>query len=63
MQAALKTSACEYIDGTEFLRQLNENGIADITQAERADIADAFKGSGVDYVVLVQVEPFVRKEK
>ena len=42
---------------------LNENGIADITQAERADIADVFKGSGVDYVVLVQVEPFVRKEK
>lgn len=63
VQAALKTSACEYIDGTEFLRQLNENGIADITQAERADIADVFKGSGVDYVVLVQVEPFVRKEK
>lgn len=63
VQAALKTSACEYIDGTEFLGQLNENGIADITQAERADIADVFKGSGVDYVVLVQVEPFVRKEK
>ena len=60
VQAALKTSACEYIDGTEFLGQLNENGIADITQA---DIADVFKGSGVDYVVLVQVEPFVRKEK
>lgn len=63
VQAALKTSACEYIDGTEFLGQFNENGIADITQAERADIADVFKGSGVDYVVLVQVEPFVRKEK
>lgn len=63
VQAALKTSACVYIDGTEFLGQLNENGIADITQAERADIADVFKGSGVDYVVLVQVEPFVRKEK
>lgn len=63
VQAALKTSACEYIDGTEFLGQLNENGIADITQAERADIADVFKGSSVDYVVLVQVEPFVRKEK
>lgn len=63
VQAALKTSACEYIDGTEFLGQLNENGIADIIQAERADIADVFKGSGVDYVVLVQVEPFVRKEK
>ena len=67
VQAALKTSACEYIDeyidGTEFFGQLNENGIADITQAERADIADVFKGSGVDYVVLVQVEPFVRKEK
>ena len=63
VQAALKTSDCEYIDGTEFLGQLNENGIADITQAERADIADVFKGSGVDYVVLVQVEPFVRKEK
>lgn len=63
VQAALKTSACEYIDGTEFLGQLNENGIADITQAERADIADVFKGSGVDYVVLVQIEPFVRKEK
>lgn len=63
VQAALKTFACEYIDGTEFLGQLNENGIADITQAERDDIADVFKGSGVDYVVLVQVEPFVRKEK
>ena len=63
VQAALKTSACEYINGTEFLGQLNENGIADITQAERADIADVFKGSGVDYAVLVQVEPFVRKEK
>lgn len=63
VQAALKTSVCEYIDGTEFLGQLNENGIADITQAERADIADVFKGSSVDYVVLVQVEPFVRKEK
>ena len=63
VQAALKTSACEYIDGTEFLWQLNGNGIADITQAERADIADVFKGSGVDYAVLVQVEPFVRKEK
>ena len=63
VHAALKTSACEYIDGTEFLGQFNENGIADITQAERADIADVFKGSGVDYVVLVQVEPFVRKEK
>lgn len=63
VQAAVKTSACEYIEGTEFLGQFNENGIADITQAERADIADVFKGSGVDYAVLVQVEPFVRKEK
>lgn len=54
VQAALKTSACEYIDGTEFLGQLNENGWR---------IADVFKGSGVDYVVLVQIEPFVRKEK
>ena len=61
--ADIDRAVCEYIDGTEFLGQLNENGIADITQAERADIADVFKGSGVDYVVLVQVEPFVRKEK
>ena len=27
VQAALKTSACEYIDGTEFLGQLNENAL------------------------------------
>lgn len=31
--------------------------------AERADIVDAFSGEGIDYIVFLEVQPLVRKEK
>lgn len=42
---------------------MNKVGIVDITTAERADIIDAFEGEDVDYVVFVEVQPFIARDK
>lgn len=51
------------ISGERYIERLNKNGISDIATAERADILEAFKGDNVDYVVYVEIQPFVRKER
>ncbi len=53
----------QYIDGTPYLERLNKIGIVDIATAERADIVGAFLGDDVDYVVFMELEPFIRKDK
>ena len=52
-----------YVDGAPYIAKLNKMGITDMTTAERADIVSAFEGEDVDYVVYVEVQPFVRKER
>lgn len=53
----------EYIDGKPYIEKLNKMGIVDISTAERSDIVDALEGENIDYVVFLEVQPFVRKEK
>lgn len=52
-----------YISGEPYIERLNKLGIVDISTAERADIIDAFTGDDVDYVVFVEVQPFVARDK
>ena len=52
-----------YIDGKPYIEKLNKIGIQDISTAERSDIVDAMEGENIDYVVYVEIQPFVRKEK
>ncbi|MCD8359288.1 MAG: hypothetical protein LUC29_00220 [Acidaminococcaceae bacterium] len=52
-----------YINGDPYIERLNKVGIVDITTAERADIIDAFEGEDVDYVVFVEVQPFIARDK
>ena len=59
----IPSSKYQYIDGTPYLERLNKIGIVDLTTAERADIVEAFSGDDVDYVVFMEIEPFIRKDK
>ena len=52
-----------YINGEPYIEKLNKVGIVDITTAERADIVDAFEGEDVDYVVFIEVQPFIARDK
>lgn len=58
----LNTNTYYYVDGSPYLQYLHQQGIGDITAAERADIIDAFADSGIDYAIFMQLEPFFRKE-
>ncbi len=53
----------EYIDGKIYIEKLNKMGIVDISTAERSDIVDCMEGENIDYIVFLEVQPFVRKEK
>ena len=51
------------VDATTALNDLQSIGINDITMAERADLIDVLSKYNLDYAVMVQVDPFVRKER
>ena len=51
------------VDSTALLNDLQSMGINDITMAERNDIIDVLAKDNLDYAVIVQVDPFVRKER
>lgn len=51
------------IPGQRYVEMLNKIGISDITTAERSDIVEVFKGEDIDYVLYVELQPFVRKER
>lgn len=53
----------QFVDGTPYMKYLAEMGIEDLTTAERADILDAYEGSDIDYVIFLQIEPMMRKDK
>lgn len=51
------------IEGTPYVEKLKKAGIVDIATAEKADIVDAFAGEDVDYVVFLEVQPFIARDK
>lgn len=51
------------IPGQRYVEMLNKIGISDITTAERSDIMGVFQGEDVDYVLYVELQPFVRKQR
>ncbi len=51
------------VDGTACLTELANMGVADLALADRADVIDILKKNQLDYAVLVQVDPFQRKER
>jgi len=51
------------VPGQPYIEKLNKRGIADITTVERADIMDVFKGEDIDYVLYVEIQPFIRKQR
>ncbi|MDO4178573.1 MAG: hypothetical protein Q4D21_05210 [Phascolarctobacterium sp.] len=59
----IKPTEHTLVDATNVLNDLQAMGVNDISLAERADIIDSLKNSGLDYAVIVQVDPFVRKER
>lgn len=52
-----------YIDGKIYLERLQQVGIVDVSTAERADIKDVFDGENIDYVVFLEVQPVMTKDK
>lgn len=63
LQESIDYATYQYIDGAPYIERLSKIGIVDITTAERADIIDAFEGEDIDYVVFLQIDPFIRKDK
>lgn len=63
MEKCINDDKYIYINGEPYIEKLNKVGIVDITTAERADIVDAFEGEDVDYVVFIEVQPFVARDK
>ncbi len=53
----------QFIDGRPYVEALAEMGIEDIVTAERADILDIYENSDIDYVIFLQLEPMLRKDK
>lgn len=51
------------IDGGIYLERLNKVGITDLSTAERADILDAFKGDNIDYIIIMEIQPFIANNK
>lgn len=51
------------VDGAIYLERLNKVGIADLSTAERADILDAFRGDDIDYIVIMEIQPFIARDK
>lgn len=51
------------VDATAVLGELESMGINDITLAERADLLDSLKQHNLAYAIIVQVDPFIRKER
>ena len=59
----IPSSVYNYVDGSAFVTKLNAMGIMDISSAERSDIVDCIAEDDIDYVVFVEIQPMVRKEK
>ena len=51
------------IEGAPYIEKLKKAGIVDIATAERADIIAAFAGEDIDYVVFLEVQPFIARDK
>ena len=51
------------IDGAPYIEKLKKAGTTDIATAERADIISAFAGEDIDYVVFLEVQPFIARDK
>ncbi|MHC1715610.1 MAG: hypothetical protein AB9858_08555 [Acidaminococcaceae bacterium] len=51
------------IDGAPYIEKLKKAGTTDIATAERADIISAFAGENIDYVVFLEVQPFITRDK
>lgn len=53
----------DVLPGNKYIDLLSKSGITDISTADRSDIIDALKDQDIDYLVYVELEPFIRKEK
>lgn len=51
------------IEGAPYIEKLKKAGIVDISTAERADVISAFSGEDIDYVVFLEVQPFIARDK
>ena len=63
LNQALPKGTYELIDGSPYVEILNKMGYTDISAAERADFIDAFNGSGIDYCVYLEIQPFIIRDK
>lgn len=60
--ATVNAGTYQYVASDAYRQKLSALGTDDITIAERADVIEAFAGSDIDYAIIMQIEPFVRKE-
>ncbi|MEG1412191.1 MAG: hypothetical protein RSC56_01580 [Acidaminococcaceae bacterium] len=63
LKQAIPSGKYVYVDGSKYVRTLQQAGIVDLATAERADFMDAFSGEVLDYVVFVELQPLMIKNK
>ena len=63
LNEALPERTYELVDGAPYIEMLNKVGYMDISMAERADFIDVFDGSGIDYCIYLEVQPFIARDK
>ena len=63
LEKAISPEKYLIIEGAPYIEKLKKAGIVDIATAERADIIAAFAGEDIDYVVFLEVQPFIARDK
>ena len=63
LEKAISPEKYLIIEGAPYIEKLKKAGIVDIATAERADIISAFAGEDIDYVVFLEVQPFIARDK
>lgn len=51
------------VPGDPFKSKMAKLGLATISEGERADLLEVFAGEDIDYAVVAELAPFIRKER
>lgn len=62
LDQAINPQAFAYVNGTAFVNEMAANGASDFAMVERSEVIKAVAGKGIDYVMLLQVEPVTTKD-
>ncbi len=51
------------VAGEPFKTKMEKLGLATISESEKADLLTVFEGEDIDYAVLAELQPFIRKQR